>query len=127
MLITRHTIVRCVLAALCWLLFIGTKAQGPPPLDVVQAVIIGDLNETQVRTAMHVLHAIPGEEMSRIDSRSRNLYMHVKPDCAISRHQLSIYLAPLGLHVRCYVRGPLTSAPYHELDQRSCEPAPLRR
>ncbi|MBK8499758.1 MAG: hypothetical protein IPL52_13315 [Flavobacteriales bacterium] len=98
---------------------LGTNAQ-LSGVDQIQAVIAGPLTAQAARTLGDHLAERPGVLLCRVDPISRNLLLHIEAHSTLSATSLEHYMAIHGLHLRCYVRRPRTSAPFHLLDPRTC-------
>ena len=102
-------------------------AQDPAASHQVQAVVEGLRSPQHAYEADKLLRALPGVIISRTDHNTRNLFMRVSPQCAVSAASLNGTLAELGMSVRCFQRGPVGPEPFRHLDPRSCGLAPNNR
>ena len=88
--------------------------------DLVQGALDG-LNDPQTaRAATILVQEQPGVMMARFDVPTKNMMLHVSPDCAIDRAALNAWLAPLGITVRCYARRDVREAPFRHIDPLRC-------
>lgn len=97
-------------------------------LQQIQAVVDGLTSPQHAAEANEVLVPIPGVTMSRLDHNTKNLFMHVSPDCALDATGLRLLLEPFGLNVRCVRRLEIGSGPFRHLDPQTCDsPLPPAR
>ncbi len=106
----------------------GASGQGTPAdLHQVQAIVEGTRTPQHAHAAAIVLRQQPGVVMCRVDHNTRNLLMHVTPDCTLSGNTMQDLLAPLQMSLRCYERRPLVPGSFRHLDPRDCGIGPEAR
>lgn len=93
----------------------------------VQAVIEGVRTPQHAHQAAVLIRQLPGVDMGRVDHNTRNLLLHLDPASPVTQAQLEQVIAPLGMSLRCYRRGPIEGAPFRHLDPRTCGQAPADR
>lgn len=90
-------------------------------LQQVQAVVDGISSPQHAAMANEVLAPIAGVVMSRLDFRTKNLFMHVRPDCQLDAASLRLLIEPLGLSVRCFQRRNAVTGQFSHLDPQNCD------
>ena len=88
--------------------------------DLVQGAVDGLSDPQTARAATILVQQQPGVIMARFDVPTKNMMLHVSPDCAIDKAALNIWLAPLGISVRCYGRRDVREAPFRHIDPLRC-------
>ncbi len=89
-------------------------------MDQVQAVVDGLGSPHQALRADDRLRALNGVLLSRTDVHTSNLYLLVRSDAVLTVNEVRAAVAPLGLTVRCFVRGPRADNPFRHLDPGQC-------
>lgn len=100
------------------------RAQSDMPVHQVQAVISGLHTPQQALHVDDVLRGIDGVLVSRTDVRTSNLFMLVRADVQVDPGMVRAMLAPSGLTLTCWTRGPSGDAPFAALDPNECGPGP---
>lgn len=107
-------------------LFTGmVQAQGSGA-EQVQAVVKGTITGHSARILTLHLAKRPGVLLCRIDPISHNVLLHLDQHARLTEHTLRSFFALHGLALGCFMRGPLTDAPFHPLDPRTCD-EPIER
>lgn len=90
-------------------------------LQQVQAVVDGIDSPQHAALANEALTPIAGVVMSRLDFRTKNLFMHVRPDCQMDAASLRLLIEPFGLSVRCFQRSNVITGQFSHLDPQNCD------
>ena len=98
----------------------GGRAQ-----DLVQGAVDGLTDPVVAREASVMVQQQSGVLMARFDVRSRNMMLHVTPECVIDATALNTLLSPLGLQVRCFSRRDASEGPFRHVDAGHCGDPPL--
>ena len=128
--------LRCMFGArLFGIISVGLAiACGPSPasaqdsaVDQVQAIVIGLRSPQHALQADRHLNAIPGVLLTRTDQHTQNLFLLVNADSPDVEAAIRSALAPLGLKLSCWTRGPRRDRPFVHLDPEQCdETSPLK-
>ena len=111
------------------LLLMGVQAirAQAPALHQVQAVVDGLRSPRHAHEAALIIGQQPGVRVCRVDHNTRNLMLQVDPSCGLTKEQVATLIAPLGMDIRCWERGPLTADPFRHLDPRTCGVEPTEK
>ena len=109
------------------LLVLGPVVAQQPTPHQVQAVVDGLRSPQHAHEAALLIGQQPGVRVCRVDHNTRNLMLQVDASCGLTREQVATLIAPLGMDVRCWTRGPLTAEPFRHLDPRACGFDPLAK
>ncbi len=118
--------VRPVLLVLCMMAPVLAGAQSTAG-DQVQAVVIGLHTPQQAHHVDRILRTMEGVLVSRTDQHTSNLFLLLRPGSPVTRDLVLQRLAPMGLEVRCWTRGPRSDAPFHHLDPDQCTALPHQK
>lgn len=118
---TRMFRIICVgCLVICW----ATESHAQSTAtDQVQAIVIGLRSPQQALQADKHLNAIPGVLLTRTDHHTRNLFLLVNASGPDVEAAVRSALAPLGLKLACWTRGPRSTQPFAHLDPENCDEA----
>lgn len=100
---------------------LGAHGQGQ---DLVQGITDGLDDVHAARQASLLVQQHEGVLMARFDVATRNMMLHVRPDCALDADRINLWLEPLGIRVRCFTRRDAQAEPFRHLDPARCGGTP---
>ncbi|MCB0765532.1 MAG: hypothetical protein KDB84_12540 [Flavobacteriales bacterium] len=108
--------------AFLWFLFCCTlQMLAQSDQERIQCIVDGVRSPHHAHQADLVLRDQQGVLLTRTDYNTRNLLLHVALNSTLDKARVNELLAPLGMSVRCFTRGPLDGSAYRHMDPRDCD------